>query len=121
MGFLQNADPEEKRLKSYKNDLILTFFILILLMLKSKMRLESLDGGEMLLEARGDFGEGEGVGDLEARLRLEHRGDNIEAKNEGDLGLNIELDMEIDSVRYSGSLYSHHTCPCQWWNNYGAL
>ena len=67
MGFLQNTDPDEKRLKSYKNDLILTFFILILLMLKSKMRLESLDGGEMLLEARGDFGEGEGVGSLEVR------------------------------------------------------
>ena len=64
-------------------------------MLKSKMRLESLDGGEMLLEARGDLGDGEGVGDLEARLRLEHRGDNIEARNEGDLGLNSELDMEM--------------------------
>ena len=56
-------------------------------MLKSKMRLESLDGGEMLFEARGDLGEGEGVGDLEARLRLKPRGDNIEARNEGDLGL----------------------------------
>ena len=75
------------------------------------MRLESLDGGEMLLEARGDFGEGDGVGDLEVRLRLEHRGDNIEARNEGDLGL---LDMAIDSVRYSDSSCSHHTCPCQW-------
>ena len=54
-----------------------------------------MDGGERLLEARGDFGDGEGVGDLEARLRLEHRGDNIEARNEGDLGLNSELDMEM--------------------------
>ena len=76
---------------------MLTF--LILLMLKSKMRLESLDGGEMLLEARGDLGDGEGVGDLEARLRLEHRGDNIEVRNEGDLGLNSELDMTCVRVK----------------------
>ena len=65
-------------------------------MLKSKMRLESVVGGEMLLEARGDLGEGEGVGDLEARLRLEHLGDNMAARNEGDsdLGLSRELDMD---------------------------
>ena len=53
----------------------------------------------MLLEARGDLGDGEGVGDLEARLRLEHRGDNIEARNEGDLGLNSELDMTCVRIR----------------------
>ena len=65
-------------------------------MLKSKMRLESVVGGEMLLEARGDLGEGEGVGDLEARLRLEHLGDNMAARKEGDsdLGLSRELDMD---------------------------
>lgn len=91
---------------------ILTFFILILLMLKSKIRFGSVLlvlGGEVLLEARGDFGEGEGDleargdlgegegdGDLEVRPRLEQRGDNMAARNEGeiDLGLSRELDME---------------------------
>ena len=92
---------------------ILTFFILILLMLKSKIRFESVVGGEVLLEARGDFGEGEGDleargdlgegegdGDLEVRPRLEQRGDNMAARNEGeiDLGLNRELDMECECV-----------------------
>ena len=62
-------------------------------------------GGEVLLEARGDLGEGEcwgdlgegeGVGDLEARLRLEHLGESMAARNEGDsdLGLSRELDMD---------------------------
>ena len=68
-------------------------------MLKSKMRLESVVGGEVLLEARGDLGEGEGdgVGDLEVRPRLEHRGDNMAARNEGeiDFGLSRELDTEM--------------------------
>ena len=67
-------------------------------MLKSKMRLESVVGGEVL-EARGDLGDGEGdgVGDLEVRPRLEQRGDNIAARNEGeiDLGLSRELDKEM--------------------------
>ena len=63
-------------------------------MLKSKIRLESALGGEVLFEAKGDFGEGEGVEDLEAGLLLEHLGDNMEARKEGDsdLGLLRQLD-----------------------------
>ena len=65
----------------------------MLLMLKSKMRLEF--GGDALFEARGDLGEGEGVGDLEAKLRLELWGDNIEVRNEGERGPHLGLTREL--------------------------
>ena len=80
-------------------------------------------GGEVLWEARGDLGEGEGegVGDLEVRPRLEHRGDNMAARNEGemDLGLSRELDMAM-SMCYHTTVW-HNTCPCQSSNSCGDL
>ena len=68
----------------------------MLLMLKSKMRLEF--GGDALFEARGDLGEGEGVGDLEAKLRLELWGDNIEVRNEGERGPHLGLTRELEAL-----------------------
>ena len=68
----------------------------MLLMLKSKMRLEF--GGDALFEARGDLGEGEGVGDLEAKLRLERWGDNIEVRNEGERGPHLGLTRELEAL-----------------------
>ena len=75
----------------------------MLLMLKSKMRLEF--GGDALFEARGDLGEGEGVGDLEAKLRLELWGDNIEVRNEGERGPHLGLTRELSiSISISGNI-----------------